>query len=160
MTRGRIVKGAFSAMPDNDENVILSPKDLLTISYEAEEKELREILEKKRKKEEAELELLESFKAREVRPDAAARVMKLVKVAAQQGKREVLVLTFPSSFCSDRGRAINNFERDWPETLEGFPKRAHAWFVENLQPRGFKLKAEIINFPGGLPGDVGMYICW
>ena len=47
-------------MPDNDENVILSPKDLITISYEAEEKELREILEKKRKKEEAELELLES----------------------------------------------------------------------------------------------------
>lgn len=160
VARGRIVEGAFSAMPDKDENVILSPKDLLTISYEAEEKELREILEKKRKKEEAELELLDSFKAREVRPDAAARVMKVVKVAAQQGKREVLALTFPSSFCSDGGRAINNFEPDWPKTLEGFPKRGHAWFVETLQPRGFKLKAQIINFPNGMPGDVGIYICW
>jgi hypothetical protein len=160
VTRGQIIEGVFSAMPDNDENVILSPKDLLTISNEAEEKELREILEKKRKKEEAERELLESFKAREVRPDAAARVMKVVKVAAQQGKREVLALTFPSSFCNDRGRAINNFEPDWPETLEGFPKRAVAWFVETMHPRGFKLKAEIKSFPDGLPGDVGIYICW
>jgi len=104
--------------------------------------------------------LLESFKTREVNPDAAARVMKAVKIAAQQGKREVMVLTFPSSLCSDRGRAINNFEPDWPNTLEGFPKRAHAWFVENMQPRGYKLKAEIISFPGGMPGDVGIYICW
>ena len=147
-------------MPDNDENAILSPKELLAISFEADQKELREMLEKKRKKEEAELELLNGFKAREVHPEAAARVMKVVKVAAQQGKREVLALTFPSAFCNDGGRAINNFEPDWPKTLEGFPKRAEAWFVETFQPRGFKLKAQIINYPDGMPGDVGIYICW
>src|SRR5436190_916647 len=94
--RGRIVEGRFVAMPD--ENVILSPKDLLAITSEAEEKELRDALEKKRKKDAAEAELLESFKAREVRPEAAANVMRVVKVAAQNGKREVLALTFPSAF--------------------------------------------------------------
>jgi hypothetical protein len=147
-------------MPNNDENVILSPKDLLKISSEAEEQQVRKILEQNRKKEEAENEMREIFKTREVHPDAAARVMQAVKRAAESGKREVLALTFPSSLCLDRGRAINNFDRDWPETLEGFPKRAHAWFVETLQPRGFKLKAEIISFPEGVPGDVGIYICW
>jgi hypothetical protein len=86
--------------------------------------------------------------------------MKVVKVSAQQGKRDVLVLTYPSSFCSDRGRAINNFEPDWPETLEGFPKRAVAWFNETLKPRGFTLKAEIGSFPDGMLGDVGIYIYW
>jgi hypothetical protein len=147
-------------MSDKDENVILDPKDLLKISYDADEQKLREILEAKRKKEQAEDEMRELFKAREVHPDAAARVMQAVKRAAQNGKREVLALTFPSSLCLDRGRAINNFDPKWPESLEGFPKRAHAWFVETLQPRGFKLKAEIINFPDGIPGDVGISICW
>ncbi|MGA8157958.1 MAG: hypothetical protein WB822_17505, partial [Rhodoplanes sp.] len=62
-------------MPNEEKNEILDPRDLLQISYEAEEKELREALEKKRRKETEERELLESFKTREVNPDAAARVM-------------------------------------------------------------------------------------
>jgi len=70
------------------------------------------------------------------------------------------VLTFPSTYCSDRGRRINIGDPDWPSSLEGFAKDAYAFFDRELRPMGYKLTAEIINFPGGVPGDVGLKLKW
>ena len=33
-------------------------------------------------------------------------------------------------------------------------------FKARIQPQGYKLKAMIINFPGGVPGDVGFFLNW
>ena len=63
-------------------------------------------------------------------------------------------------YCTDGGRAINNFEPDWPKTLTGFAKRAYEFWQEELEPQGYKLSAQIMDFPGGVPGDVGVFLRW
>ena len=104
--------------------------------------------------------LHEEFLKRQISPDLMERLSKMVLLAAQSGEKELLVFRFPSKFCTDRGRAINNGDPNWPETLEGAAKRAFEFFASELKPRGFKLRAEIIEFPGGLPGDVGFKLAW
>jgi hypothetical protein len=87
-------------------------------------------------------------------------VLRLVRVAVEQGKTEALVYSFPSDLCSDGGRAINNALPDWPDTLQGKARELYDRYVEVARPQGYKLKAMIINFPGGIPGDVGFYLSW
>jgi hypothetical protein len=142
------------------EKRVLDPKELLEITADAEIKEMKKEDELRKKKAQTEQDLRESFMSRDVAPNVTENVMAVVTRAAKAGKREVLALRFPSSFCTDRGRAINNSEPGWPETLEGFPKRAVTWFDQNMKPHGYRLRAEILNFPGGVPGEVGIYIRW
>jgi hypothetical protein len=32
--------------------------------------------------------------------------------------------------------------------------------MRELAPRGFQLKAQILDWPGGIPGDVGWFLAW
>ena len=98
--------------------------------------------------------------AREVQPEAIDRINHLISVAAKQGNHQLQVLTFPSSYCSDGGRRINIADPEWPSTLEGFAKKAYDFFQKELRPLGYKLHAEIISFPGGMPGDVALVLTW
>ncbi len=88
------------------------------------------------------------------------QVMRLVDQAAERGQSEVQVYRFPNTMCSDRGRRINNSEPDWPETLDGRPKLAYELWREHLQPLGFGLRAEVLEYPGGMPGDIGFFLTW
>ncbi len=83
-----------------------------------------------------------------------------MRLAAQRGQTQVLVMRFPNSLCTDKGRAINNAESGWPETLTGRPRQAYEYWRDNLRPAKYKLRAMIIDWPGGLPGDVGFYLSW
>jgi hypothetical protein len=139
---------------------LLRPQDLVKISDDTEMAKVRQALESKRKKEQEERELHDSFMSQDVRPDAAERVMAVVRRAAEAGQREVLALRFPATFCNDHGRAINNLDPNWPDSLEGFAKRAHAWYMEHLEPLGFKVRAQILNYPDGIPGEVGIFLRW
>ena len=87
-------------------------------------------------------------------------VMQLVNHAAERGQSEVQVYRFPNSLCSDRGRRINNSEPEWEKTLEGRPKAGYDFWHDHLRPLGFGLKAEILDYPGGMPGDVGFFLTW
>lgn len=69
-------------------------------------------------------------------------------------------MRFPSAYCTDRGRAINNFEPDWPQTLTGFAKKAHAFYEKELAPLGYKVRAQIMDYPDGMLGDVGIFLRW
>ena len=82
------------------------------------------------------------------------------RAAAERGEREVLVMRFPSALCTDRGRAINNAEADWPTTLTGRPRQAYEFWKEHLQPAKYGLKAMIIDWPEGMPGDVAFFLSW
>jgi hypothetical protein len=31
---------------------------------------------------------------------------------------------------------------------------------KELEPQGYKLRAQIMDFPGGMPGDVGIFLRW
>ena len=56
---------------------------------------------------------------REIRPDGIERFNNWVRRAAAQGRSEIEIMRFPSQYCTDHGRAINNLEEGWPETLTG-----------------------------------------
>jgi hypothetical protein len=139
---------------------ILSPNELKQISADAERAAIEKEAAQRRRIAEAESEVKLAFQSRQVAPEAMERINAAVRIAAEQGQHEVLVIKFPSSFCNDRGRSINSFEADWPKSLEGFGKTAFEFFQKELEPLGFSIRAEIISFPGGMPGDVGMYIRW
>ena len=79
---------------------------------------------------------------------------------AEAGDHEVMVLRFPNELCTDRGRAINNSEPDWPETLTGFPRDVYEKWNIGMRDLGYHLSAKILEFPGGMLGDVGMFISW
>ncbi|MEE7504771.1 hypothetical protein ACLBXO_25965 [Methylobacterium sp. C33D] len=83
-----------------------------------------------------------------------------LRIAAEQGKNELLVMRFPNAMCSDGGRAINNTESDWPDTLTGRPRQAYEFWRERLQPLGYGLSAMIVDWPDGMPGDVGFFLTW
>ena len=87
-------------------------------------------------------------------------VQQLVNHAAEAGQTEVQVYRFPNALCSDRGRRINNSEPGWETTLEGRPKSAYDFWHDHLRPLGFGLKAEVVEYPGGMPGDIGFFLTW
>ncbi len=105
-------------------------------------------------------ELAKAFLTEHVSEQERAVIQRLVRVAVEQGKTEALVYSFPSDLCSDRGRAINNALPEWPDTLQGKARELYDRYQDVAKPQGYKLKAMIINFPGGVPGDVGFYLSW
>jgi len=139
---------------------ILKPEELHNISDEAEMAEVKEALAKKKEAEQAQEELRHAFMARDIAPEAPAIINAALKTGARRGLREIQVLRFPAIYCNDGGRSINNFEPDWHKSLEGFAKRAFQYYEKELQPLGFKVGAEIVSFPDGIPGDVAVYLRW
>jgi hypothetical protein len=101
-----------------------------------------------------------------------------IRRAFERGETELMISAFPSSFCTDGGRAIINAgappinrpskeelaaRRDEPEWLATLPAGVHQVFdywKANLRPGGFAFTARIINYPGGMPGDVGLFFSW
>ena len=88
------------------------------------------------------------------------RVLGQLRTAAKNGSKEALVMRFPNALCTDKGRALNNLEKDWPSTLVGRPLQAFEFWRDHLQPQGYGLKAMIVDWPQGLPGDVGFFVTW
>ncbi|QFU14791.1 hypothetical protein [Microvirga thermotolerans] len=87
-------------------------------------------------------------------------LLQKLRTAAQRGETELMAMRFPVDLCSDRGRAINNSEPSWPETLTGRPRQAYELWRDHLKDAGYRLKATIVEWPGGLPGDVGLFLVW
>jgi hypothetical protein len=92
--------------------------------------------------------------------EAIRRAIKIIERAVSNGKTEVQVHRFPNQLCTDRGRAINQQEPGWENTLTGVPKEIYQLWAKYFRARGYKLKVEIIDFPGGMPGDVAMTLKW
>src|SRR6478752_7271206 len=139
---------------------LLRPKDLNQITIDVEMEKMDEERKLKQKKEQDQSELREAFMSREIHPEVIDRINRAVRIAAQDGKHQIQVLTFPNTFTSDGGRRINIADPEWPSTLEGFAKKAYDFFDKELRPLGYKLYAEIISFPHGMPGEVGLFLKW
>jgi molybdopterin-biosynthesis enzyme MoeA-like protein len=92
--------------------------------------------------------------------EAMKRVAAIVNRAVANGLTEVLVYRFPNELCTDHGRAINQQESGWEKTLTGLPKEMYAFWERRLKPLGYKLKVQIVDWPGGMPGDVGITLKW
>jgi hypothetical protein len=141
-------------------NEILNPAALHKIKAEREHAEATKQAAQDQKRRDEEKQVTDAFMAREIQPNAMERVMAVVRRAAERGDTHVQVFQFPSKLCKDSGRAINSADPNWPASLDGYPARAFAFFEQNLKAHGFSLRAEILNFPGGEPGDVGISLHW
>jgi hypothetical protein len=84
----------------------------------------------------------------------------VIQRAVKNGLSEVQVYRFPNILCTDRGRAINQMEAGWEKTLTGIPKEIYQLWMDYLQPRGYKIAYQVIDFPGGVPGDIGIILSW
>ena len=139
---------------------LLRPEDLNQLSSDAEMARMDEERQYRKKKEQQQLELREAFMSREVQREAIDRINHAVSVAAKNGQHQLQVVTFPCKFCSDGGRRINIADPEWPSTLEGFVKRAYDFYLKELRPLGYKLHAEIVSYPGGMPGEAALILKW
>jgi hypothetical protein len=139
---------------------LLRPQDLNEIIGDAEMKKMDEERKRKERQKREQRELHEAFIARDIHPQVMDRLNRAVRIAAEQGLKEVQIITFPASFCNDGGRRINNMLPDWPESLEGFARRAYDFYMKELRPLGYKLHAQVIDFPGGMPGEIGLFLKW
>jgi hypothetical protein len=92
--------------------------------------------------------------------EAFKRAAAIINRAIGEGLTEVEVLRFPNGLCTDHGRAINNREPGWETTLTGLPKEMYDFWHEHLRQHGYKVKAQVVDFPSGMPGDIGITLSW
>ena len=102
-----------------------------------------------------------------------------IRRAFENGEAELMFASFPSDFCTDSGRAILNAgappiveltdeekeklkdaEPEWLHTLPRGARPVYEHWKQHMKPAGFGLAVRILNFPGGKPGDVGMFFTW
>jgi hypothetical protein len=93
--------------------------------------------------------------------EALKRVSAIVQRAVRNGLTEVEIIRFPNVLCTDRGRAINNnLEAGWEKTLTGLPKEMYEFWDRRLRQLGYKLRYQVVDFSGGVPGDIGITLRW
>jgi hypothetical protein len=88
------------------------------------------------------------------------RAVTVIERAVRNGKSEIQVYRFPNALCTDRGRAINQHEKGWETTLTGIPREIYDLWERHFRARGYKLRVEVVEFPGGVPGDIAMTLSW
>jgi hypothetical protein len=88
------------------------------------------------------------------------RAAAIINRAVGNGQTEVFVGRFPNDLITDHGRAINQQESGWEETLTGLPKEIFEFWKKYLQPRGYRVKFQVVDWPGGKPGDIGVTLTW
>ncbi|WP_395667221.1 hypothetical protein [Methylocella sp.] len=92
--------------------------------------------------------------------EIVAGLQSKMRLAAERGETEIMVMRFPNSLCTDRGRAVNYAEEGWPDTLTGRPRQAYELWRDHLKPSHYRLKAMVIEWPHGMPGDIGFFLSW
>jgi hypothetical protein len=88
------------------------------------------------------------------------RAAAIIKRAVSNGLTEVEVGRFPNFLCTDKGRALNQQEPGWEGTLTGLPKELYQFWKAHLEPRGYRLKYQIADWPNGMPGDISITLMW
>jgi hypothetical protein len=88
------------------------------------------------------------------------RAAAIINRAVNNGMTEVRVGQFTNKLFTDGGRAINQQEPGWENTITGLPRELFEFWKTYLQPRGYRIKFEIVDWPGGLPGDIGITLSW
>jgi hypothetical protein len=139
---------------------LLRPDDLKQMYTNAEKARMNEARLYDKKKREQDLKLREEFMSREIHQDVIDRINSAISRAAENRLHRVEIITFPCSYCNDRGRTINIADPDWPSSLEGFAKRAYDFYMKELRPLGYKLHAEIVSFRDGIPSEVALVLTW
>jgi len=88
------------------------------------------------------------------------RAAVIINRAVSNGLTEIEVGRFPNTLFTDHGRAINQQEAGWDQTLTGLPKELYQFWKQYLQPKGYRIKFQIVDWPDGKPGDIGISLAW
>jgi hypothetical protein len=139
---------------------VISIKDLFAAKAAAAERRRAEADEAAAQKK-AELEAFSTrVQTYEITDEDRERALMRIRRAFEAGERELMLIKFPSVLCEDGGRRINNHLDGWQDTLPGVFHKIYQWWERDLAPGGFTFSARVIDFPGGMPGDVGLFIGW
>jgi hypothetical protein len=84
----------------------------------------------------------------------------IIRRAVQNGLTEVQVYRFPHILCTDNGRAIHQQEPGWEKTLTGIAREIYQLWSDHLKPRGYRIRYQIVDFPGGVPDDISVVLVW
>jgi CBS domain-containing protein len=95
-----------------------------------------------------------------VSDDAWQALLHHARQSAEAGGKECLLLRFPNALCTDGGRAIDVAQESWPATLRGEAAELYLRWERELKHSGFHLAARILEYPGGMPGDIGLFLIW
>ena len=149
-------------MPDDPANLLPTASELMQRAALAEAEKATKAINQKAAEEAEKKALIDRLSKPSGVSDEEAlkRVATIIQRAVSNSQTEVQVYRFPNSLCTDGGRAINQGERGWENTLTGVPKEIHEFWKRHLQSRGYKLRMQIVDFPGGVPGDVGITLNW
>jgi hypothetical protein len=88
------------------------------------------------------------------------RAAVIINRAVSNGLQEVLIGRFPNTMCTDRGRAVNQQEPGWENTLTGLPKELFEFWKKHMKEKGYRMKVGIVDWPNGMPGDIGITLSW
>jgi len=88
------------------------------------------------------------------------RAAAIIKRAVSNGLTEIEVGRFSNNLFTDKGRAINQQEPGWENTLTGLPQELFQFWKVHLQPRGYRIKYQIAEWPSGMPGDISITLVW
>ena len=147
--------------PDDDHDLLLSVKELRQRIEEAAQAKHASAEAALSKAEQQRQELIKQLMKDEPFDERTIKgFLYRLKEAALKGENEIMVARFPNELSNDHGRSINQAEPGWPETLIGRPRQVYLIWKEHLQPLGYHLKAQIVDWPHGLPGDIALYISW
>jgi hypothetical protein len=142
------------------EGVWLSLDDLIAQREARRAQDRAEEAEARLRKQAAARKYAEAFEAYQLTASDKDAIMRKIAKAFADGEKELMLFAFPSDLCADGGRHINNALEGWEETLPGAARRIYEFWRDDLQPRGFRFFARIINYPDGMPGEVGVFFSW
>lgn len=142
----------------SDSEISAASFQSLAISHEAEEEERRK--QARHLADEKHHRQASQMLASHLTEEAWQRMLSNARATARTGEQEHLLLRFPCELCSDHGRAVNAPDPDWPTTLRGMAAEIFMRWKTELRPHGFSLHARVVDFPEGVPGDIGLFLAW
>jgi hypothetical protein len=93
--------------------------------------------------------------------DEIKDLVRKFRQAAEQGLSEYVIFSFAAELLDDRGRAINNFDPEWPNTLAGAARGYYNAWERYLRDKGYKIRAQVSDFDeDGLIQEISLIIAW
>lgn len=149
-------------MAKDPDNVLPNAQEAMKMSAEMEAERASEYMRKRKAAEAEKKELLDRLSKPSGVSDEERmkRAALIIKRAVSNGLTQVEVGRFSNQLCTDSGRAINNQEPGWEDTLTGLPKEVFHFWKRHLEPRGYRLQYQIADWPDGMPGDISITLRW
>jgi len=146
--------------PEGPDDAGLTVSDFRSLVVDHEHKELQQRQDLRRAAAQQRRDRVAKLIDRHVSDESWRAQLHRARQSAEHGEKEFMLLRFPSQLCCDGGRAVNMAETNWPESLRGEAAELYLRWVRDLKPHGFPLGARVLDYPAGMPGDIGLFLTW